>query len=694
MRSNRSHWRGSRLAYRRKMAVFAVTCLSFSGPVNAGDAASSSAEQFAVSEGGVDMRTGRYALREVDLSIGSADTGGITFTRLLTTAIGGHEDPFGNLSHDWDILITEKLVDLNGGNLSHGSGSDARMQVHFGGRSETFDQAAGQGAFFQVSRVGFARLGLAGTKFVFFASDGTRIVFRPLANSECSSLLRCAFAESVTRPDGTQFRLNYDSYVPGQPNTTRLRRLTSSRGYAVVLEYGLGDRVGLVTRTCPVNTASTLEPTADGCPINAFGAVTYDYVSFQPSILDRRPFRLSSVNGPIGPQTQYQYTIESGATKMKFFRGQDSQPWLTNTLIGMFNPDVGLEEIVLGQDFANGKQLSYQYDEIPSGDVPEGIAGGSYTDQSGARVVVEYGMPRLPTSFNYPSIPPPPCVTYYAPGSSTAGAGGSPEPVTLCGHMFNYRPPVTFGSIVFQITPGPTLVKDRLGRVHKATYCDPNMEANAPPNERHRCLVTLLQSTEDPEGNKLIFETAWATRTTTKVTAVGKAGSGASNIVTTATYDSCSNLFTCTKPLTRTGARGDVTEWTYAPEHGGILTETGPAPSAGAPRPQTRYQYVQREAWLKAASGGYAPTGQPIWLMSRKASCKTSAASGNGCVGGVADELVTLYDYGPEGGPNNLNLRGIVEDANGAALRICYAYDWQGNKISETKPQAGLTSCP
>jgi len=155
----------------------------------------------------------------------------------------------------------------------------------------------------------------------------------------------------------------------------------------------------------------------------------------------------------------------------------------------------------------------------------------------------------------------------------------------------------------------------------------------------------------------------------------------------------CAVKVSCNKPISLTDANGQTTNWTYAPEHGGVLTETGPADSRGV-RPQTRFTYVQRQAWIMASNGGYVQTGQPIWLLARKASCKMTAAQGNGCAGGAADEVVTVYDYGPEAGPNNLLLRGIIEDANGEALRTCYGYDWQGNKISETKPQAGLTSCP
>jgi hypothetical protein len=67
---------------------------------------------------------------------------------------------------------------------------------------------------------------------------------------------------------------------------------------------------------------------------------------------------------------------------------------------------------------------------------------------------------------------------------------------------------------------------------------------------------------------------------------------------------------------------------------------------------------------------------------------------GSGCVTS-GDEVVTTYDYGPDSGPNNLHLRGVKEDALGSSPRLtCSAYDWMGNKISETKPRAGLAVCP
>lgn len=147
----------------------------------------------------------------------------------------------------------------------------------------------------------------------------------------------------------------------------------------------------------------------------------------------------------------------------------------------------------------------------------------------------------------------------------------------------------------------------------------------------------------------------------------------------------------CSKPVTRTDALGNVTDYTYEPAHGMILTETLPA--VGGVRAQTRYTYAQRYAWVKNSGGTYVQAATPVWVLTQKSICKSGAASGAGCVT-PSDEVRTTYDYGPNSGPNNLLLRGMVEDATGAALRTCYGYDTRGNRISETRPRAGLASCP
>jgi YD repeat-containing protein len=201
----------------------------------------------------------------------------------------------------------------------------------------------------------------------------------------------------------------------------------------------------------------------------------------------------------------------------------------------------------------------------------------------------------------------------------------------------------------------------------------------------------LLAKKTEPEGNYVEY-TRNSRGNVTETRHVSKSGPGPSDIVSTATYPtSCTNLVICDRPLSSTDARGHTTDFTYDSTHGGVLTVTGPA--VGGIRPQKRFAYVQRHAWIKTSGGSYAQAGTPVWLLSEERSCRTTATVGGACSGGSADEVVVAYDYGPASGPNNLLLRGKVVTADGVSLRSCYGYDAQGNRISETSPRAGLTVC-
>lgn len=170
-------------------------------------------------------------------------------------------------------------------------------------------------------------------------------------------------------------------------------------------------------------------------------------------------------------------------------------------------------------------------------------------------------------------------------------------------------------------------------------------------------------------------------------------GSGLADVVQTAGYDAvCGNPVKCNKPNWTRDAMGNQTDYTYDPVHGGVLTETSPPDSRGF-RPQKRYTYVQRYAWVKNASGGFVRESTPIWKLNSVSFCRDSAYTGSACAV-AGDEVVTQYEYGPDAGPNNLLLRGQVVIADGASRRTCYGYDVRGNKISETTPGAALTSCP
>ena len=155
----------------------------------------------------------------------------------------------------------------------------------------------------------------------------------------------------------------------------------------------------------------------------------------------------------------------------------------------------------------------------------------------------------------------------------------------------------------------------------------------------------------------------------------------------------CSNPKTCNQPTSLTDANGNVTTFTYDATHGGVLTKTGPA--VGGVSPMTRYYYAQREAWLRSGAG-YAKTGEPIWLKSEEYSCRTSTLDpvAGTCSVGAGDLVRTLYDYGPDTGPNNLWLRGVAVEADGQTLRTCYQYDELGRRIAETKPLGTGATCP
>mgnify|MGYP006864737682 CR=1 FL=1 len=205
----------------------------------------------------------------------------------------------------------------------------------------------------------------------------------------------------------------------------------------------------------------------------------------------------------------------------------------------------------------------------------------------------------------------------------------------------------------------------------------------------------LVAKKTEPEGNYTEY-TRDGRGNVTQTRIVAKPGSSQSDIVSSATFPTpCTNLIVCDKPLSTTDARGYTSDLTYSPTHGGVLTATGPA--VGGIRPQKRYAYVQRYAWIKTSGGGYTQTATPVWLLSEERSCRTTATVGNACAGGADDEVVTTYDYGSDSGPNNLLLRGTIitatDDGVTTSLRTCYGYDARGDKIWETSPRAGLTSC-
>ncbi|GLS26425.1 hypothetical protein [Marinibactrum halimedae] len=167
----------------------------------------------------------------------------------------------------------------------------------------------------------------------------------------------------------------------------------------------------------------------------------------------------------------------------------------------------------------------------------------------------------------------------------------------------------------------------------------------------------------------------------------------AENIDLIAVYPStCDNYKICNQPTQYIDGKGNTTDFQYHPESGQIAVVTGPANRSGI-RPQTRYFYEQKHAWYLDVNGSLKKDDRPVWLLVKESTCKVGAASGNGCAL-ANDEIITTYDYGPEGVANNLHLKGLAVTADGNTRLTCYEYNQYGHRISETLPKGTAGSCP
>ena len=401
----------------------------------------------------------------------AAQDGGLVLSRTLTQPVLGHVNPFGNLSHNWDIMVAERMINIENPGQAAG---DYQIEVHFGGRSQTFRSRFQDSGYAPVSDGPITTLTYTGSRasasvvYTYQAADGTVAVFRPLGTfgaGDCSATRRCAYVSQVTEPDGTVYTFDY-APTGAAGGAHRLARVTSSRGYALLLE-GSGHRV---TRACVINLALGPAPANGSCPQNAQASASYAYAA---------DGRLAAATGPDNATSAFTYAGSSGMMAMGFVRPGETQAWLTNT-IGLVPDEDGLaQEVVAQQSFIDGQSYSYSYGGGPvtnSNPYPP-LAGGSYVHAGGAlsySVETPYAWPLL-HGMNYPGSP---CTPPYCSPPMPDG-------------FLNY---------VYQQTPGPVEIVDALGRTTIFDYCDPLPMAHLPPRERNRCVVVPLVSFTDPEG--------------------------------------------------------------------------------------------------------------------------------------------------------------------------------------------------
>lgn len=163
------------------------------------------------------------------------------------------------------------------------------------------------------------------------------------------------------------------------------------------------------------------------------------------------------------------------------------------------------------------------------------------------------------------------------------------------------------------------------------------------------------------------------------------------NLISEAGYPAtCSNLKTCNQPMWVKDNRGNIYDYEYYEEHGGVKSITKP-PVNGI-RAKVWFKYQQHYAWFKDQNGNLMRAATPIWLLTEERSCTSGNALADDCQ--IPSSLVvTKHEYGAQGVLNNLWRKGTVVIANGKSLRTCYQYDRVGNIVGETLPRAELASC-
>ncbi|HEX8644909.1 MAG TPA: hypothetical protein VF702_13445 [Allosphingosinicella sp.] len=631
-----------------------LTTASWIAPAAAESGPTPPPRQDTQSPTGVSFATGAFSHAERDLAIGGVDFPvGLTLERTYLSSLDqGFSAYSGTPTQGWsnnlNIRIGNSIVETPWQQPPPGM-ENYLYSVTIGSRSIGFiggstNPTGGFVGTYAPVNFGGHSLEFIGSDhssghFVFTDTDGSVLVFNSL-NAPGRAAMAVA---SWTSPDGTRADFTYDG--------DGLRSVIGNRGYALFFEYGAvaGGRARI--RACAVNMARTHVTATSTCPAGA-QAVTYQY---SPAGTIATGPILTGTTNAASQTTTYRYSSR-GHLDCITLPGEASCQ-VTNSY-GLCTPRIDPDsppqgdppgmrnhEQVLSQTVATGETMTYSFPaqrECP----PENYAHPS---------------PRFQTEVTMTQL-------------GNAETGSPATHVAVNGEGL------------------PTTVTDPLGRATQMTYTGPfdwtfmGGEPSTP------------ETVTRPEGNRIVYGYDGRGNLESETLQAKPDANGVrqgADIVRRADFpDTCTSRPTCNRPQWVEDGRGNRTRFTYDPVHGGVLTETGPA--VNGVEPQVRYTYEQRYAWILNASGGYSRAASPAWVRTSERRCRTSAATGNPAAPcAVAnDESVTLYNYGPDNGPNNLLLRGTIVDPGGAALRSCYAHDANGNRTSETSPRAGLADCP
>ncbi|HEX8532603.1 MAG TPA: RHS repeat domain-containing protein, partial [Allosphingosinicella sp.] len=219
---------------------------------------------------------------------------------------------------------------------------------------------------------------------------------------------------------------------------------------------------------------------------------------------------------------------------------------------------------------------------------------------------------------------------------------------------------------------------DELGRARTYVF-------RGTPGENGRAKdIRTVSSITQPEGDKasFVYDDEYGRLNLQSATLTPKPTLGAPTLTWAWSYPaSCTGpqMVYCNKPSYELDAKGNRTDYTYDPVHGGVLTKTLPAGSNGV-RPQIRYTYQQLSAKVLNASGQLVEEA-PIWKLVSTSQCRTQAS----CQG-TADEVVTSYTYNDLLLPETETVRGGDWSVSSVVRKT---YDAVGNIVAVDGPLAG-----
>ncbi|WP_186456793.1 RHS repeat-associated core domain-containing protein [Sphingomonas suaedae] len=456
-----------------------------------------------------------------------------------------------------------------------------------------------------------------------------------VTNFEATSDGGNAFATSVVYPTGVTYSLLYDTGGPS--SSKRLKRVTSNAGYQLIFQYFGGSDAHKIQKVCAINLAITTPPTSDTCPSGA-QSVGYTYLNDTVASVTDSAVQVSFVTNSYSG---------SSLTAQAFYKpGLTATPYVTNTISSVegISFEAAKGKAVTQQVFADGRSITYSYTNLDPQTSDPAIFGGGYARGTGW---IENGVASTTLGWSY--------------RQEVLGPAGSAGPL--------------------YVPPSPETITDPLGRVTTNEF------SGAPVMPYQRLIARTL-----PNGRVESF-TYYGGRLTGRTWTAAIGTSDDPNSISL-TYN-CTTWVVCAKPVTVTDARGHTTNYTYDITHGGVLTETLPAPQSGAARPQKRYTYAQYYAWYKNTSGTLVQASTPIWLLTQISECRAATSADPASCVGTNNEIKTVFTYGTSGTANNLlpssqSVTAWDATTNGlVTATTSWTYDANGDKLTEDGPAAG-----